>query len=51
LSQQLGVLRRAGVVATRKEDKQVYYRVAGTAAITVINTLYELYCKGADKQP
>jgi ArsR family transcriptional regulator len=51
LSQQLGVLRRAGLVATRKEGKQVYYRMADTAAITVINALYALYCNGADKRP
>ncbi len=44
LSQQLGVLRRAGLVATRKEGKQVYYRLTDEAAIAVINTLYRLYC-------
>jgi len=44
LSQQLGVLRRAGLVSTRKEGKQVYYRMADESAIAVINTLYEQYC-------
>ena len=44
LSQQLGVLRLAELVATRKEGKQVYYRMADEAAIAVINTLYSLYC-------
>ncbi|MCL2297284.1 MAG: metalloregulator ArsR/SmtB family transcription factor [Proteobacteria bacterium] len=44
LSQQLGVLRRAGLVVTRKEGKQVYYRMADESAIAVINTLYGLYC-------
>jgi len=50
LSQQLGVLRRARLVATRREGKQVHYRAADEAAIAVINTLFELYCNGADKQ-
>ncbi|MCL2644019.1 MAG: metalloregulator ArsR/SmtB family transcription factor [Betaproteobacteria bacterium] len=50
LSQQLGVLRLAGLVATRKEGKQVYYRMAGETAIAVINTLYTLYCNETDVQ-
>jgi len=50
LSQQLGVLRRAGLVATRKEGKQVYYRMANEAAIAVINTLFELYCNEPGKE-
>ena len=44
LSQQLGVLRRKGLVATKKKGKYVYYRVADKAALTLIATLYELYC-------
>jgi len=44
LSQQLGALRRAGLVATRKEGKLVYYWMADEAAIAVINTLYEQHC-------
>ncbi|MCL2590035.1 MAG: metalloregulator ArsR/SmtB family transcription factor [Betaproteobacteria bacterium] len=51
LSQQLGVLRLAGLVATRKEGKQVYYRMANEAAIAVINTLYMLYCNETDGKP
>ncbi len=47
LSQQLGVLRRAGMVATRRSGKQVHYRIASPEALAVINTLYELYCKPA----
>lgn len=45
LSQQLGVLRRAGLVDTRKEGKQIYYTVADAKALAVIKTLYQLYCK------
>ncbi|MBM3116872.1 ArsR/SmtB family transcription factor [Jeongeupia naejangsanensis] len=44
LSQQLGVLRRAGLVTTRKDGKQVYYSLANAAAIAVIGTLYQQFC-------
>ncbi|WOX05395.1 ArsR/SmtB family transcription factor [Microbulbifer pacificus] len=44
LSQQLGVLRREGLVATRKEGKRVYYRVADPKVLTLLQTLYQLYC-------
>ena len=44
LSQQLGVLRREGLVATRKEGKRVYYSVADPRALAVLNTLYQLFC-------
>jgi len=44
LSQQLGVLRREGLVATRREGKQIFYRIDSPAALAVINTLYQLFC-------
>lgn len=44
LSQQLGVLRREGLVATRRDGKLVYYRIASNEALAVITTLYRLYC-------
>ncbi|WP_237068241.1 ArsR/SmtB family transcription factor [Microbulbifer guangxiensis] len=44
LSQQLGVLRREGLVATRREGKHVYYRVADQRVLALLQTLYELYC-------
>ncbi|MFC6635424.1 ArsR/SmtB family transcription factor [Microbulbifer taiwanensis] len=44
LSQQLGVLRREGLVATRREGKHVYYRVADQRVLTMLRTLYQLYC-------
>jgi DNA-binding transcriptional ArsR family regulator len=50
LSQQLGVLRRKGLVATSKKGKYVYYRVADKAALTLISTLYALYCKPPAKK-
>ncbi|UHQ57165.1 metalloregulator ArsR/SmtB family transcription factor [Microbulbifer sp. YPW16] len=44
LSQQLGVLRREGLVATRREGKHVFYRIADPKVLTLLQTLYELYC-------
>ncbi|MDP3848716.1 MAG: metalloregulator ArsR/SmtB family transcription factor [Pseudomonas sp.] len=44
LSQQLAVLRREGLVDTRRDGKQVYYRISSSQALAVINTLYQLYC-------
>ena len=45
LSQQLGVLRAERLVATRREGKNVFYRVASPAALTLLETLYGLFCK------
>jgi ArsR family transcriptional regulator len=45
LSQQLSVLRREGMVATRREGKQIYYRIVSVEARAVIDTLYQLFCK------
>ncbi|WP_339650796.1 metalloregulator ArsR/SmtB family transcription factor [Halopseudomonas pelagia] len=49
LSQQLGVLRREGLVATRREGKLIYYRIASAEALAVINTLYQLFCTQENK--
>jgi DNA-binding transcriptional ArsR family regulator len=45
LSQQLGVLRGEGLVATRREGKRIFYRIADANALQVLETLYRLYCK------
>lgn len=45
LSQQLGVLRREGLVATRREGKKVYYRIAEPRVLQLLQTLYELFCE------
>lgn len=47
LSQQLGVLRGERLVATRREGKQVIYRIASPAAMTVLEALYRLFCDPA----
>lgn len=44
LSQQLAVLRREGLVATRRDGKQIFYRISSPAALAVIETLYKLFC-------
>ncbi|WP_295801295.1 metalloregulator ArsR/SmtB family transcription factor [uncultured Microbulbifer sp.] len=44
LSQQLGVLRREGLVTTRREGKRVYYRVADQRVLALLQTLFQLYC-------
>ncbi len=44
LSQQLGVLRKEGVVATRREGKNIYYRVADPAMLEILAVLHRLYC-------
>ena len=44
LSQQLGVLRNEGVVATRREGKNIYYSVADPNLLEILGVLYRLYC-------
>jgi len=46
LSQQLGVLRREGLVRTRREGKNIHYSIGDAAALTLLQTLYDLYCNG-----
>lgn len=45
LSQQLGVLRKEGIVSTRRESKHVFYSVNDDNALAVLNLLYERFCK------
>lgn len=44
LSQQLGVLRSEGAVATRKEGKHVFYSVADPTLLDILAALYRTYC-------
>ena len=44
LSQQLGVLRDEGLVATRREGKYIFYTLASPVVMKVMHTLYDLYC-------
>ena len=45
LSQQLGVLRSEGVVTTRRDGKHIYYQIADPRLLTLLETLYQLFCK------
>ena len=44
LSQQLGVLRSQGAVATRREAKNIFYSVADPDLLEILVVLYRLYC-------
>jgi DNA-binding transcriptional ArsR family regulator len=39
------VLRGEGMVATRREGKRIFYRIADQNVLEVLETLYRLYCK------
>lgn len=44
LSQQLGILRNEGLVATRREGTRIYYSLASREAAAVVSTLYQQFC-------
>ncbi len=44
LSQQLGILRKDKLVATRREGKQIYYSIASEDALAVLQLLYQRFC-------
>lgn len=44
LSQQLGVLRAEGVVSTRRQGKNIYYRIADPAMLDIVAVVHRLYC-------
>jgi DNA-binding transcriptional ArsR family regulator len=46
LSQQLGVLREAGTVETRRDGKQIFYRLTEKKATQLIESLYSIFCTG-----
>lgn len=45
LSQQLGILRTAGLVETRRDARQIYYRLTNEKAAQLITALYDIWCK------
>ncbi len=47
LSQHLARLRRDGLVCTRRVAQTIYYSLAGREASSVMATLHDLYCGGA----
>ena len=44
LSQQLGILRQEGLVDSRREGKQMYYRIASDDALAILQLLYSRFC-------
>ena len=44
LSQQLGVLREEALVETRRDGKNIYYRISSPQALAVMRTLHEEFC-------
>lgn len=44
LSQQLGVLRQESLVETRRDGKQMYYRIASEDALAILQVLYSRFC-------
>lgn len=44
LSQQLNVLREAGIVETRREGKQIFYRLSAQKAARLVEALYAIFC-------
>lgn len=44
LSQQLAILRTEQIVSTRREGKNIFYRISDARAVAVLGTLYGLYC-------
>lgn len=44
LSQQLTVLRQEEMVSTRREGKQIFYRIDSEEALAVMKVLYEIFC-------
>ena len=44
LSQQLAVLRTEGLVSTRRDGKSIYYQIASTQALALMQVLYTQFC-------
>lgn len=47
LSQQLGVLRREGLVSTRREGKFIWYQLADARALQLMQVVHQLFCDPA----
>ena len=45
LSQQLGILRREGLVSTRREGKFIWYQLADARALQLMQAVHQLFCQ------
>lgn len=50
LSQQLGVLRTEELVATRREGKNIYYRISSPPTRAVMEVLYAQFCNEQEER-
>lgn len=50
LSQQLAVLRQEQLVATRREGKQIYYSIASSEALSMLQLLHSMFCPVAEQE-
>ena len=50
VSQQLARLRGDGLVATRRDGKAIYYRLASEEARIVIGAVYDVFCRKTRKR-
>ena len=48
LSQQLTVLREEELVTTRRDGKSIYYQIASSQALAVMNVLFDQFCKSQE---
>ena len=48
VSQQLARLRANGLVATRRDGKAVYYKLASDEARIIIGVVYDVFCRKRD---
>lgn len=52
VSQHLALLRKDGLVSTRREGQTIWYAVESNAARRLVGTLYDVYCgRGAGCEP
>ncbi|MBB2750631.1 UNVERIFIED_ORG: ArsR family transcriptional regulator [Rhizobium aethiopicum] len=49
LSQHLTVLRGSGIVETRREGKQIFYRLTEEKAAQLVGALYDIFCVKEEK--
>ncbi len=47
-SQHLALLRKDGVVSTRREGQTIWYALANPIVRRLVETLYDVYCSSAD---
>jgi len=44
MSQQLSILRREGIIASRREGQTIFYRIDNEDAVAIMAFLYERFC-------